>query len=491
MEALHSPGAAPARAEPRPVLAPPATEAEAAARRADLQADITRRWSNDDLARSARAMDGAAGRAVYADALQTVDWFYVDPMPYGQLVAAGVESLRAALENPEFRRRFPEADDADRRGRFAEGLDILDLKVRAAGPTTAFQAADWLAAAMEKNRAILGLPDGAVVAEFLFGAFDSLDPYSRFLTPEMDRTYREQAEGTYTGIGAEVTSHDGRFFIKAVFEGGGAAAAGLGPGDEIVAIDGQTVAGLAHPELSRRLRGKAGTRVTLAIRKAAAGAAEDVVRRAPPHPRAGGPRRPDHRCRAPHRVRAAGGVPGRGRGPDCGGPSEDLEPQGAVALILDLRDNPGGELFEAIDVVGLFLSDGPIIRTRGRMIGATINYDVPWPSSRAWPWIMTVLVNGDSASASEVVASALQARGRATVVGQRTFGKGAVQIVFPVGWGAAAVSLTTARVYDIHGECLDGRGVVPDVEAAPAAAPPATLAADPVVRAAIQALAAP
>ena len=99
-------------------------------------------------------MDGLAGRLAYADALQTVVWFYVDSMTYQRLVAAGIESLRAALDNAEYRRRFPEADDPAKRERFGHALEIMDYKIRAADPLLAIQAADWLAAAMEKNRAM-------------------------------------------------------------------------------------------------------------------------------------------------------------------------------------------------------------------------------------------------------------------------------------------------------------------------------------------------
>ena len=391
MEALHEPGAAPVRAEPRPLLPVPAAEAEAAARRAALQENLTRRWSGEDLARSARAMDGAAGRAVYADVMQTVVWFYVDPITYGRLVAAGVESLRAALDNPEFRRRFPEADQADRRERFAQGLDILDLKVRAADPVLAWQAADWLAVAMEKNRAILGLPDGAVVAEFLFGAFDSLDPWSRYLTPEMDRTYREQVEGAYVGIGAEMTRRDRRFFIHEVFEGGGAAGAGLKAGDEVLAVDGRPVEDLSLPELGRLLRGKAGTPVTVSVRSAALVVFLDAMSDFYFWGATGGlpasaDRAPHGRTSRPWHPVDSGAIfsetmPGTARDVvlerrrihvpavrdarmlDAGrgiayvrlaefqegaegqlrGAVEDLSRQGAKALILDLRDNPGGE----------------------------------------------------------------------------------------------------------------------------------------------------
>jgi carboxyl-terminal processing protease len=116
---------------------------------------------------------------------------------------------------------------------------------------------------------------------------------------------------------------------------------------------------------------------------------------------------------------------------------------------------------------------------------------VPWLARPAWKGPLAVLVNGRTASAAEIVASALARHERATVVGTTTFGKGAVQIYLPIEWGESAVSVTIARVHDAEDECLDGRGVVPDVEASEAEPPPEKPADDPVVRAALESLAAP
>ncbi|MCX5683867.1 MAG: S41 family peptidase [Planctomycetota bacterium] len=480
----HASAVATLKEPPRDVLP---TAAETAARRAALQMRISKRWSDESLAASAREMDGALGRSVYADAMQTVVWFYVEPVSYRRLIVAGLESLRAALDDPTFRRQFAEAADDDRRARFAEALEILLLKDRAADPWLAPQAADWLAVVCEKNRAMLGVPDGAIVGEFLFGAMDMLDPYSRFLTPEMLRSYREQFAGEYAGIGAEIAARGERTFIKAVFEGGPAAKAGLKAGDEIVAVDGHPMADIKPPELSRRLRGEIGTTVTLRIRAGGEGEPRDVtLARGRVHLPA---------ARDAQVLDAARGIAyvrftefQEGAEAELRRALEGLTREGAKSLVLDLRDNPGGGLMESVWAAGMFLGSGPVLRTRGRMIGATWSYDVPPFESRAWAGPMAVLVNERTASAAEVLASALQARGRATVVGRRTYGKGAVQVLFPVGWGASAVCLTMARWYDVRGECLDGRGVVPQREVPAPPAPPESLASDPDVRAAVEAL---
>jgi carboxyl-terminal processing protease len=319
---------------------------------------------------------------------------------------------------------------------------------------------------------------------------DTLDPYSRYLTPEMLRWYDEQLAGEYAGIGAEIAGREGRAFIKRVFEGGPAAKAGLKAGDEIVAVDGKRVAEVPLSDLSRCLRGKPGTTVTLSVRAGGEGEPRDVgLTRASVHLPA---------VRDAQMLDAARGIAyvrftefQEGAKAELRQAIDGLSRQGAKALVLDLRDNPGGSLTEAVWAAGMFLDGGPVLRTRGRMIGATWTYDVPLFESRAWAGPLAVLVNERSASAAEVLASALGGRGRATVIGRRTYGKGAVQILFPIDWGASAVCLTMARAYDVKGVCLDGRGVVPERGVAAPASPPETFAADPDVRAAVDVLSSP
>ena len=462
---------------------PPAEMSPAA--RAALQDGITRRWSDEDLFESARRMDAFAGRCAYADAMEILVWWYVDPLSYRRLIEAGLVSLRAALDNPKFCQRFPVAADQAKRERFAEALDILALKARAADPWLALEAADWLAVAIEKNHGMLGLPDGAVVAEFLFGAMDSLDPYTRFLTRDMNRQYDEQIEGSYVGIGAEIVTRDGRFFLKEIFEGSAAAKADLKVGDEIVAVAGRLIAGLPRAEISRRLRGKPGTEVKVSVRPGGEGEPREVVLvRAVI-------RLPD--VRDVRMVDPAKGIGylrltvfnGRSEG-ELRRAIRDLAGRGAKRLILDLRDNPGGSLLDAVAVAGVFLPRGRVLSTRGRMLGATWGYDVPPFECPEWRGPLAVLINENTASASEVLAAALQRHGLAVLVGRPTFGKGAVQIV--LGAGGGAVCVTIARVYDPKNVCLEGRGVQPTRAVEQAPRPSATVQEDPVVRAAIEAL---
>jgi len=452
---------------------------------ARLQKAIARRWSDDGLARSARDMDARAGRWVYADAMRALVWFYVDHVAYRDLVAAGILSLRAALENATFRARFPEADDTAKRARFVEALDILRLKVHAADPWFAFQAGEWLTVAMEKNRTMLGLPDGAVVAEFLFGAMDSLDPYTHFLTPEMRRAVRAQMSGAYTGIGAEVTLRDGQVLLGEVFPGGAAATAGLKAGDQILAIEQEAVKGLSLIDVSRRLRGEAGTRVRVTVCPRGPGQRRTVVLE----------RSVVHVPSVRHVRLLDGEEPigylrlaslKSGTEKELRHAVRTLAEQGAAALIVDLRGNPGGTLLEAIGAAGVFLPAGRVIRTRGRALGATWTYGVPLFAHHQWRGPLALLINERTASAAEVLAAALARRRRAVLVGRRTFGKGMAQINVPISGGAVCV--TVARLYDPDDASIEGHGIEPNRDVADSRRRGAVLHDDPAVRVAAQAM---
>jgi len=459
----------------------------AEALRGRLRAAVARRWSNEALAESARQMDAAAGRWVYGSAMGTLVGLYVDPVAYRDLVVSGIESLRAALDDETFRARFPQADDAAKRARLAEALEILSLKARAASPVFSWQATGWLDVALEKNRTLLGLPDGAVVAEFLFGATDALDPYTRLLTAEMVRGYKRELKGVYKGIGAAITMRGGRIFLEEVFDGGAAQQAGLRVGDELVRIGGEAVGGLDLAEVSRRLRGEAGTEVTVTMRPGGAGEVRTVtLRRAA--------------VRVPS-VRGARLLEGDGTvgylrltAFKSGTERElrqtvaDLRGRGARRLLLDLRGNPGGSLLEAIGAAGVFLEGGRVLRTRGRMLGADWTYDVPLFARQGWPGPMVVLVDEGTASAAEALAAALARRGRARLVGRRTYGKGAAQIHVPLLGTGTAVCVTVARVYGPDGQCLEGVGLEPDHYVPAPAEPVRDIADDPAVRAAVDLL---
>ncbi|MEZ5564164.1 MAG: S41 family peptidase [Gammaproteobacteria bacterium] len=299
------------------------------------------------------------------------------------------------------------------------------------------------------------------------GMVGQLDSHSRFLDPRQYEEIQVSTRGAFTGVGLEVQSGNGNISVVSIIEDTAAARAGIRAGDVILGIDDEPVAGVPIVPVIRRMRGPAGSHVRLTI--ARNGQTEplsfELVR---------GPI-------ALHSVHGQILSDGFGylrisrfsdtTGRDLRREIADLNRQttaGLRGLVLDLRDNPGGVLDAAVEVSDSFLERGLIVTATGRARDATFRRSAT-PGDLLAGAPIVVLVNGSSASASEIVAAALQDHHRATIVGTRTFGKGSVQTVMPLS-GGRAIKLTTSRYFSPSGESLQGRGITPDV--------PATFAGD-------------
>jgi carboxyl-terminal processing protease len=285
------------------------------------------------------------------------------------------------------------------------------------------------------------------------------DPYTAFLSPEETQRLREQTEGEYSGIGAALQKENGLLLITRVFEGSPAEEAGLAPGDAILSVDGESTADAAIETSIARIKGEAGSEVQLEIRKKGQEESREltVTRRTIPIPQT------DARME-----RVEGDKVGyvqlyefsEGAGDQLRDDVEDLVDRGAETVILDLRYNGGGLLSEAVDVTNVFMT-GVVTSTRGRNSPLEV-YEAREQAETDLP--LVVLVNEYTASASEIVTGALQDRGRATIVGTTTFGKGLVQSIVPLG-DDASLKLTTATYFTPNGTNINERGVKPDVRA--------------------------
>lgn len=274
-----------------------------------------------------------------------------------------------------------------------------------------------------------------------------LDPHSSYYTPDMFRDLMEDQEGKFFGLGMMVTkpTADSPLLIVLPVPGTPASRAGLRAGDLILEIDGLPTAKMTNREAVRKLKGPEGTPVTLKVGRGGEEGDLMTLKRAaiPKHS-------------VPYSYMLGDGVGylklnvfGQTTVEEIGDHLQDLQAQGMAGLILDLRDNPGGALQAAVGVSSLFLKRGQdVVSIRGRNRDAQIVHRVPKDGKyRDLP--LVVLVNQSSASASEIVAGAVQDHGRALIVGERTWGKGLVQTVTPLDRGAAA--LTTARYYTPSG----------------------------------------
>ncbi len=298
-------------------------------------------------------------------------------------------------------------------------------------------------------------PDDLVNAA-IDGMVRHLDEHSRWLSAAQTHELQDDTQGSYEGIGVEVTEDQGGFAIAKVLPNGPAQFAGLAPGDKIVAVDGELMDGLSLAELSARLRGRRGEEVTLSVLREGWESPQQV-----PTVR--------DRIHTPSVVGYAYGNVAyvrlaqfqKGSAADVERTVRDLQGGGATkGLVLDLRDNPGGLLEEAVAVSDLFLDTGVIVSTRGRIDGPTEYFASFGGFGPNLPVI--VLVNGLSASASEIVAGALQDTHRATLMGEPTYGKGSVQTLYTYP-DDSALKLTIARYYTPSGEPVaDHRGRIPD-----------------------------
>jgi carboxyl-terminal processing protease len=305
----------------------------------------------------------------------------------------------------------------------------------------------------------------------LRGMMGGLDPYSSFLSPEEAVAFREDTEGHFAGLGIEITVEKGYVTVIAPLEETPAFAAGILPGDRVIAIDGQPREFASTEEAARVLRGKPGTKIELTVLHEGATRAEEITltRREIDVKSVKRPRLLEDDARIGY-VRITHFKPNTHQ--DLRAAIEGLRAKGMQALILDLRSNPGGLLDEAVEVVDLFVEEGLIVRTVGRD-PAAISERYAKKEGTLPPFPLAVLVNGGSASASEVVAGALKDLGRATIVGTRTHGKGSVQSVLTLEDGSI-LKLTTAHYFTrsgrpIHREAnakeSDPWGVLPDVAA--------------------------
>jgi carboxyl-terminal processing protease len=299
--------------------------------------------------------------------------------------------------------------------------------------------------------------------ESAVGSLD--DRFSHYFAPRDYDDFQEATEGRFEGVGMTVEEIERGLRVLTVYEGSPADRGGLKPGDVITHVDGKSIAGASSEESTTRIKGPAGTSVRLTVRSGGR-TRELTLRRAEveiPVVEAE-MRRADGREIA--HVRLAGFTSGA-HGEVSGAVRRLLE-QGADGVVLDLRDNGGGLLNEAVMVSSIFIPDGEIVTTKGRSrptqvyeaTGNAIDTDVP----------VVVLVNDRSASASEIVTGALQDRDRATVVGTRTFGKGVFQEIEPLPNGGA-LDITVGEYFLPSGRNLGGggvsrgAGVSPDVRA--------------------------
>jgi carboxyl-terminal processing protease len=305
--------------------------------------------------------------------------------------------------------------------------------------------------------------DSKLVESAINGMLAGLDPHSSYMDPKSFRDMQVQTRGEFGGLGIEVTMEEGLVKVVAPIDETPAAKAGVMANDVITHLDDEAVQGLTLNQAVDKMRGPVNTKIKLTIMRKGADKPIEVsivrdiirVKSVRWHPEGGDIgyiRVTQFNEQTTDGLKAA---------------INDLNSQLGVdkvkGYVLDLRNNPGGLLDQAISVSDTFLEKGEIVSTRGRNPEETQRFNArPGDLVKGKPLI--VLVNGGSASASEIVAGALQDHKRATLIGTRSFGKGSVQTIIPLGAGNGALRLTTARYYTPSGRSIQAKGISPDIE---------------------------
>ena len=290
----------------------------------------------------------------------------------------------------------------------------------------------------------------------LKGMMESLDdPHSVYFTSEELRSFQEDIKGKYVGVGMVIQKKVGEpLTVVSPIEDGPAYKAGIKPKDQIVEIDGESTYNLTSEEASKRLKGKANTSVKV-----------KVYREANKLTKVFELKRETIELKYVKSKMLEGGIGylrltqfGDNVYPDMKKALEGLQAKGMKALILDLRSNPGGELGQSIKIASMFIEKGKIVSTRQKKGEETV-YSREGKYFGNFP--MVVLINGGSASASEIVSGALKDYKRATLIGEKSFGKGSVQTLLPLPDGDG-IKITIAKYYTPNGISIDGTGIEPD-----------------------------
>jgi carboxyl-terminal processing protease len=429
-----------------------------------LHHDVARRYNDASYRASLAQLSFGESLDLYSEVLLKIQSHYVDAPNWKEIVERGTNALEVALSEPAFLEGWQIRADAVALDRFRQEVRRI-LGPRVIQTRDDARTAVSLVAAMATQR--LGAPQNSVVLEYTCGAANTLDHYSSYLTPGQLSDIYSQIEGNFVGLGIELKADNGSLLIVRVIPGSPAQKGGLRDGDRILAVDGQQTRDYSTDQAANLLQGEAGSIAHLVVETAGQAPREVYIHR--------------ERVEVPsidnvHIIDRAQGVGylkltcfQKTTSRDLDMALWDLHRQGMRSLIIDLRGNPGGLLISAVDVADKFVERGLIVSTRGRNAQEDFTYSAREPGT--WRMPLVLIIDQDSASAAEIFAGAIRDHRRGTIVGTRSYGKGSVQGIFPLGLSGAGLRLTTAKFYSPKGYPFAGTGVQPDMTVHNAARP--------------------
>ena len=433
-------------------------------RRARVQFRVERRHADKSFRDSLLQMTRSQAMDLFDQTSRRIRTSFVEPLSHLSIIAHGTESFYMALANSRFLElNLPTVrTDAERKSR-REKIQQLRRTLREKywnHPVHNSQHARTVITevAAEAKRTLQITP-ATVVMEYVFGGCNALDDYSGFLTADRLADLYSNIDGEFVGLGVEMKEEAGQgMLLVNVLPESPASRGGLRRGDRIVQIDGVDIRNQSIDEAASMMRGPAGSRVRVRVPRQSADRQWDATL-----------------VRQPVQVKS---IPvakiidsdqhiayihlsgfQKSTGTELNAALERLQSQGMKSLILDLRGNPGGLLTAAVDVLDRFIEDGVLVSTRGRSSDQDWTYRAQNKATLDVPLIL--LTDGDSASASEIVAGAIRDHRRGRIVGRQTFGKWSVQSIFNLG-RENGLRLTTAKFYSPNGHTLGKIGVKPD-----------------------------
>jgi carboxyl-terminal processing protease len=424
---------------------------------ARLHYSLEQRYDDRSFREAIKTMRPQQTLELYTDLLGKIDAHYYTDPPYQMMTQRGAAAMDIALADETFLRN----QGIRVRGQQIDQLraEILNLPGRYKIASARDAAAVASQVAKLANQRI-GLSETATLLEFTSASAGGLDHYSSFLTADQLRDIYSQIEGNFVGLGVELKADQGDLQIVHVIPHSPAEQSGIHDGDRITAVDGQATKALSTDEAASMLTGAEGSMVRVQVVTPDQAPREVTVRRASVEV----PSLENVKILDPATGVAYVKIPAfqKTTAADLEQALWDLHGKGMRSLIIDLRGNPGGLLTAAVEIADKFIADGGIVSTKGRSEQENFSYRAHRPGT--WRVPLVVLIDGDSASASEIFAGAIKDSGRGKIIGTRSYGKGSVQGIFPLGKSGAGARLTTAKFYSPSGRAIANVGVTPDID---------------------------
>ena len=426
-------------------------------KQARLHYEIEKRYADPKFVESLKSTTPTKSLNVFAEVLLKIQSYYVDKPDWHELVGYGWKSLEIAAQSPEFRsRNIPKYSTASVIKAIRQAKASLakqPIRSRHEAYVHVNSAAQML------NRSI-GLPMPSTMYEFTNGAITALDPYSAFMSNSQYNETMSQIEGNFVGLGVELRTHTDHLEIVSVIPGGPASKGNVAKADRIIAVDDVPVSKAGSEKAADMLRGVEGSYVKITVEREGMKTQSVRLQR----------KRVDipsvDKVSIIDRENGVGYIRlvnfQKTTARDFDAALWRLHRAGMKSLIVDVRGNPGGLLSASVEVADRFVSNGVIVSTRGR--NPLEDYTHTAERDGTWRVPLVVLVDENSASASEIFAAAIRDHQRGQIVGRQSYGKGSVQGIFPLNVSGGGVRLTTAKFYSPTGKPINQVGVRPDIK---------------------------